>query len=718
MGRAKTPISMMTDSLNARMHPAAPRASSTVQRVPPDDFSWLRADNWSDILRSGAALPDPILAHIDAESRHFGEVMSSTLDVQETLRSEMQQRLDNTETFGHIHLAYQHALAGASWQRDGIVEYAILEVPGASHPQLLRRQVGDVAAQLLVDLNVEAMGKAYFCPGFSTHSMDHQWIAWSADESGSGRSIIRFRNQITGQDGCSVEDAYPVGTFSGDNCAFLYVRIDVQHRHHQLNLHRLGTDAASDVVMLREHDPSFRLTVQRTQSRAWLVGSSQGPDRSEITVFPANNPLARARQVVSREQQGHWHVDEGNNVLYALTDADGASDYKIMTACLDDSVPIVWRDLVPHRPGTTLVGYRIFKRHLVWLERSKGDTRVVILKLDDGDRRVIDFEGGPGALDLGPAHEFDTSHVRLIRSSMHIPDRTFDCDMDTGQLTLIRVRSVGAGFDEADYICRRTHATSRDGTQVPVSVLFHRRTRLDGTAPCLCYGYGAYGISLPAAFDPLRLSLVDRGWVIAIVHVRGGGENGAAWHHAGRAALKPNGIADFVAAVRHLVEDRWCAPKAVVSHGMSAGGTLVAGALNQAPELFAGVIAQAPFVDVLNTMMDTTLPLTSVEWQEWGNPGASDVEYNQTAAWSPYENILAQTYPPVLAIAALRDSQVTYWEAAKWIAKLRKHQKGDAPKLLDMRVDAGHAGSPGQHGKVADAALMYAFALKVTGNLA
>jgi oligopeptidase B len=340
----------------------------------------------------------------------------------------------------------------------------------------------------------------------------------------------------------------------------------------------------------------------------------------------------------------------------------------------------------------------------------------MIRRLSDGKSRSVGFGEAACLLDLGVSHEFDTHVVRLVYSAMNTPLTIFDCDMDSGALIPVKSQMVKGAFRADNYITEQVLAISADGTEVPISLMYHRLTPLDGTAPCLLYGYGAYGVSLSASFDSNRLSLVDRGLVYAIVHVRGGGEMGNAWHHAGRAKYKIDGVADFVAAARYLVTKGYCAKSNIVSHGVSAGGALVAAAANMAPEIFSGVIAEAPFVDVLNTMLDATLPLTAQEWQEWGNPAASAAEFDQLARWSPYENVTAQPYPPVLAVIGLLDPRVTYWEAAKWVARLRAYQSGNSPILLRVNFNEGHVGSAGRIKKLVDTAVLYAFVLKVTGR--
>lgn len=693
--------------MNSSLKPPAPeprpQRSNHHGRKLVDEYAWLRAPNWQEVLRQASALPNEIRDYLQSEFDYFHAAMIDTEPLQAQLALEMRDRLPDTET--------------VAWTPDGPFEYSSYFRLDAAHPQLVRRDADGSGFQIIVDLEAESKGKPYFRAGYSTHSPDHRLLAWSRDELGSECYTISFRNLQTGKDQADqIHNASSIGAFSRNGSYFLYIGIDGNYRKSRLYLHRIGDVSSKDVLLLEEQDPRFALSIRVTQSRDWFVASSHSHDSSDVYLFSATNPLASARLVISRQSQSKWYIDEGCGVLYALTNVGGADDYKIMIAPPGVGGALGWQELIPHRSGTTITGHRVFKRHLVWVERWKGTAKVMIRRLGDGKTRSVGFGEAACSLDLGVTHEFDTHVVRLLYSSMNTSLTTFDCDMDSGVLTPVKSQTVKGGFRADNYITERVLAISADGTQVPVSLMYHRRTPLDGTAPCVLYGYGAYGVSLSASFDSNRLSLVDRGLVYAVAHVRGGGEMGSAWHHAGRAKRKIDGIADFIAAARYLVARGYCGASNIVSHGVSAGGALVAAAANMAPEMFSGVIAEAPFVDVLNTMLDVTLPLTAQEWQEWGNPAASAVEFDQLASWSPYENVTAQPYPPVLAVIGLLDPRVTYWEPVKWVARLRARQTGDSPILLRINFNEGHIGSAGRIGKLADTALLYAFVLKVTGR--
>ena len=696
----------MSNSFSLRLALSPPLVKARPDRVLQhdrsrvDEYAWLRSDNWKEVLRDPSALPSEICDHLRRENEYCCSVLADSEPLQRTLAHELNDRLPPP---GDISV----------WTRDGSFEYGLHQERDADHPQLVRRPSGGGTCRVMVDLAAEANGRPYFRSGYSVHSPNHRMLAWFVDDVGSERFTLIFRDLETGSDLPErIRDVAVGGAFSNDGLFFLYIGLDDCNRKKCLFAHRLGEAPSRDILLLEEHDPRFSLSVRLTQSRAWFVATAQSHEATEVRLLPVIYPFMPAVLVSSRDAGIKCHVDEGNGVLYCLTNADGAHDYRIATARVKGTQVSGWRDLVPHRPGTAVVGHRVYRRHLVWLERHDGLLRAMIRRHSDGQTRALSLGDATCALDLGVSYEFDTDVVRLVYSSMCTPPTVFDGDMNTGALTCIWVQPVGGGFDERAYMTKRIHAISDDGVQVPVSLIVRRDTPLDSSAPCLLYGYGAYGVSLPAQFDADRLSLVDRGFVWAIAHVRGGGERGAEWHTAGKREHKTNGIRDFIAAARMLVSEGYVASGRIVAHGVSAGGALVGAAVNAAPDAFCGVIAEAPFVDVLNTMSDATLPLTPLEWPEWGNPASSALAFEQIALWSPYENVKLQAYPPVLAMHALTDPRVAYWESAKWTARLRACQLADAPILLKTRFRAGHAGASRRSDRIADAALRHAFALK------
>ncbi|CAG0909102.1 unnamed protein product, partial [Cyprideis torosa] len=398
-----------------------------------------------------------------------------------------------------------------------------------------------------------------------------------------------------------------------------------------------------------------------------------------------------------------------------LTNADGAKDFKIVTAPVSKPERENWTDLVPHQPGRLILEHQAYKNYLVRLERENGLPKIIIRDRKTQAEHEIAFDEEAYSLGLSGGYEYDTEQIRFTYSSMTTPSQQFDYNMRSRERVLLKTQQVPSGHNPDDYITRRIMAPAADGAEIPVSLLYRKNTVLDGNAPCLLYGYGAYGISIPAAFSTSCLSLVDRGFVYAIAHIRGGMEKGFAWYEDGRRVAKSNTFTDYIAVARHLAESGFTSADRLVAHGGSAGGMLMGTVANMAPDLFAGIIAEVPFVDVLNTMLDDSLPLTPPEWPEWGNPLDSAQDFETIHAYSPYENVIAQEYPAILAIAGLTDPRVTYWEAAKWVARLRELNTGKQPILFRINMDSGHGGASGRFSRLEEVAYSYAFALKVVG---
>jgi oligopeptidase B len=435
-------------------------------------------------------------------------------------------------------------------------------------------------------------------------------------------------------------------------------------------------------------------------------------------VLRADDPEGVPKLVAAREEGLQYDLEEGGEDFFILTNADGAKDFKVMTAPSSDPTRANWSELVPHEPGRLILSVLAFKDYLVRLERKDGLPRIVVRDRATGEEHMISFDEEAFSLGLSGAYEYDTETMRFSYSSMTTPTQLYDYDMRTRARTLLKTQEVPSGHDPENYVTRRLMAPAHDGEAVPISLIYRRDTPLDGSAPALLYGYGSYGLAVPAAFNTNILSLADRGFVYAIAHVRGGKDKGFSWYEDGKRAQKKNTFLDFIAVARHLVAERYTAHDRIVAQGGSAGGMLAGAVVNMAPEAFGGIIAEVPFVDVLTTMLDDTLPLTPPEWPEWGNPILSADDYRTIAAYSPYDNVGAADYPPILAVAGLTDPRVTYWEPAKWTARLRARGRGKSPVLFKINMDSGHAGASGRFSRLEEIAFVYAFALKATGKTA
>ncbi len=600
---------------------------------------------------------------------------------------------------------------------DGGFAYYTRYVTGGQHPLFCRMPRGGGTEQILVDGNALAKGHAYFRIADVAHSPDHGLIAYAVDTKGSEFYTVNIIEAATGKlVDTRIADTNGDFAWAADGRTLLYVWLDEEHRPRRLFLHGVGGEAA-DALLYEQEDPGYFLGLGETQDERYLLLSVHDHETAEISLIDARAPASPPRLVAARESEHDYSVDHHDGRLIILTNSDGAEDYRIVEAPVDAPGRENWREIEPHRPGRLILDIVAYKDFLVRLERENGLPRIVVRQFADGAEHEIAFDEEAYALGLSPGYEYDTSTLRFTYSSMTTPAQVYDYDMRSRARTLRKTQEVPSGHDPSLYVTRRVMAPAKDGETVPVSLLYRKETKLDGTAPLLLYGYGAYGITMPASFSTNGLSLVDRGFVYAIAHVRGGKEKGYRWYKEGKREKKVNSFTDFIAAGEYLAKEKFTERGRIVAHGGSAGGMLMGAVANMAPDLFLGLIAEVPFVDVLTTMLDASLPLTPPEWPEWGNPIESAEAYRTIAAYSPYDNVGAQPYPHILALAGLTDPRVTYWEPAKWVARLREHGTGENLILLRTNMEAGHAGASGRFERLKEAALSYAFALKIAGRI-
>jgi oligopeptidase B len=666
-----------------------------------DPYHWLRADNWQEVMQDPSTLPADIRSYVEAENAYFAEAFETAHEaLTDKIYREIRGRIKEDES----------GIPSA----DGPWAYNSRMEEGKQYPILVRtpRDGGD--EEVLLDCNVEA-GDGYFGFGGGDHDPSHRLLAWSADRQGSEFYTLHIRDLATGKDtGEIIEDIAGGGVWSADSSAIYYSEYDDNHRPFRVRRHVLGTPQADDEIVYEEKDPGFFVGVDETLSRNYIVIDAHDHQTSEFWLIDTRTGGA-PKLVSPRLTDREYDVEDRDGVFYILTNADGAEDFKIVTVAADNPAAENWIDLVPHRPGVLILDIILLSHHLVRLERSEGLPRIVVRNLDDGEEWTVKFDEEAYALGMSAGFEFDTRTIRFTYSSPTTPSRTYDLDLVTRERTLLKEQVVPSGHNPDDYETRRIFATAKDGERVPVTLLYRKGLKLDGQAPALLYGYGAYGMALPAGFSVSKLSLVDRGFVHATAHIRGGMDKGYAWYKNGRREQKANTFTDFIAAAETLIEMGYTSKQRIVAEGGSAGGLLMGAVTNMRPELWAGVIAEVPFVDVLNTMLDETLPLTPPEWPEWGNPITDKAAYDRIAGYAPYEQVAAIDYPPIFALAGLTDPRVTYWEPAKWVARLRATKTDGNPLYLKTHMGAGHGGASGRFDQLKETGLSYAFALSCVG---
>lgn len=670
-------------------------------RIREDDYAWLRAENWQEALQDPAALAAPIRAHLEAENAYTEACMASAAPLTARLFEEMKARVQDDEASPPV--------------PDGEFTYWTRYAPGAQHPLFLRRRLPDGAEDILLDAQALSLGKPHFAIAEAQHSPDHRFFAYAVDEVGAEAFEIHGKDLTTGHAWADPpQSASGSFTFSPDGRFLFWVWRDAHNRPARVYRRPVGAGREADVLIYSEADEGFFLGVGLCESRAFVLITAGNQETSEAWIIPADTPEATPVCFAPREPGIRYEITHWDGQWLIRTNADGAVDFKIAAAPLGHTGRGAWVDWLAHEPGRFIAEISAHRDYLVRLERVDALPRLVI-RARDKTEQILKMDEAAYDLDLTIGPPFASNIARFVYQSPTTPRQWIDYHLDTGERTLIKAQTVPCGHDASAYETLRWTARAIDGAEIPVTLLRRRDTPLDGGAPVLLYGYGAYGISMPAGFSITRLSLVDRGWIFAIAHVRGGSERGWGWFLDGRGPKKPNSFSDFIAVAENLCARGCARPGRILAYGGSAGGLLVGAALNLRPDLWAGLIAAVPFVDALNTMSDASLPLTPPEWPEWGNPIADAAAYDLIASYSPYDNIRPAAYPPVLATGGLSDPRVTYWEPAKWVAKLRAHNQAKTPIVLKMHMDGGHSGASGRYEALKDVAFDYAFALKAMG---
>jgi oligopeptidase B len=686
--------------------PVAPKHPVRIEqlgRVRVDEYAWMKDPDWQRVLRDPGVLRADIRDHLLAENAYTEAVLAPVQALQEKILAEMRGRLKEDDAAVPV--------------PDGPWEYYSRYATGAQHPVYARRPRGGGAEQVLLDVDAMAQGHAYFRAAGVSHSPDHSRIACAEDAQGSEAYRIRVRNIAGGAPvGEPVESS--TGSYSFSPCGrFLFwIFRDDNGRPRRVLRRPVGGSALDDVVVHDEPDEGFFLDVDTTASRDWIVIACGNKETSEVRVIHAANPEAPPRVIAPRTPGLRYDLEHWDGAFLLRTNADGALDFKLVRAPVDAPGRENWRDWIAHRPGCYIAATAAFAHYFVRVERVDANNRIIITDRATGAERPVSVDEEAYLLGLAPRAEWDTAILPYTYASPTQPAQQFDLDMRSGARTLRKTQEIPSGHDPSRYVTRRLHAPAADGALVPVTVLMRRDTPCDGSAPMFLYGYGAYGIAMQPGFSIQALSLVDRGWVWATAHVRGGSEKGYGWFLDGRGRNKPNTFTDFIAAAEHLIAEGYGSAGRIVASGGSAGGLLMGAVLNLRPDLWAGVAAVVPFVDVLNTMSDDTLPLTPPEWPEWGNPLTDPEAYDLIASYSPYDQVAARPYPAVLALGGLSDPRVTYWEPAKFAARLRAHTTGDRPILLRINMTAGHGGASGRFDYLRDPALVQAFAIWAVGQ--
>ncbi|QTN21838.1 S9 family peptidase [Rhizobacter sp. AJA081-3] len=649
-----------------------------------DDWHWLRQ------------VDDPeVLAHLHAENAHARAWLAPLDGLRDTLYAEMLARIQEDDD-------------EVPWRKHGWWQWSRTET-GRQYPIYLRRRdTPEAREELLLDMNRLAEGKPFLQLGALEVSPDAALLAYSLDETGALDYTLRVRDLATGTDLPLAIEKTEGAVWANDSRTLYYLSKDEARRTHRLWRHRLGQDGADELVF-EETDELFWLDLGKTRDDCWLVLSSASKDTTGLWVIDASDAQAAPRAVLPRRSGIELSLDHRAGRFYLLVNDRGRNFRLVETSAESPSLNDA-TELIAHRDDVMLESVDLFDRHMVVQERDRGVLKLRVWELASGRAWDVPFDESVYTAEGDVNEEFDTDVFRFEYTSLVTPHSVFDLDMASGERTLRKRQPVLGGYDPALYASEQFMARADDGTEVPVSLVYRRDRRQGAPQPLLMYGYGAYGFASDVYFSSSRLSLLDRGVVFAVAHVRGGGDRGRLWYDEGKLAKKANSFSDFVACAQALVDLGWTAPDKLIIEGGSAGGLLVAAAANLRPDLFRAVVAEVPFVDVINTMLDETLPLTVGEFLEWGNPKERG-DYETMRRYSPYDNLRRAAYPAMYLRTSLNDSQVPYWEAAKYAARLRTLKTDDHPVLLSINMDAGHGGASGRYDALKERAEVLAFML-------
>jgi len=670
-----------------------------------DHYDWLRHKESPEVL-----------AYLDKENAFTDAVLKPTEGFQETIYQEMLGRIQQTD------LSVPYRLRGYL--------YFAKTQEGKQYAYHYRRREGKVSqAELLLDLNQLAEGHSFLGLDAFEVSDDNLLLAYSTDTTGFRQYTLAVKDLVTSELRPERIECVTSVAWAADNKTLFYtIEDETTKRSHRLYRHVLGA-SGPDALLYEESDERFHVEIERTRSGGYLLLTSASHTTSEVHFLRADDPFGEFRLIAPREDNHEYYADHDPRPLLIASEEtffirtnSGGRTFRLVIASVQNPGCKSWREFIPNRPEVMLAGTAAFKEHLVLFEREGGLPYLRIVDLAGvagqesalGASHRIEFSESAYNASLGDNPEFNVSHVRFQYESFVTPRSVFDYDVRTRERVLRKQQPVLGGYDASRYVSERLHAMAHDGARVPISIVYRRDTPRDGTSPLLLYGYGSYGISMPVNFNSNRLSLLDRGVIFAIAHIRGGGELGKPWHDAGRMKQKQNTFTDFIACAEHLIMQRYTAPEKLAIQGGSAGGLVMGAVINMRPDLFHVVLSQVPFVDVLNTMLDASLPLTVGEYEEWGNPQIAD-DYFTMKEYCPYTNLERKAYPAMLLKTALNDSQVMYWEPAKYLAKLRTLKADSNPLLLKTNVGAGHGGASGRYDYLREIALDYAFLLTQLG---
>lgn len=693
---------LATAGSTAAQQPQKPSAAAPVARVVAkvdtlhgevrvDNYFWLRDRKNPEVI-----------SYLEAENQYTDAAMADTKELQEKLYNEMLGRIQQTDL--------------TVPDRIGQYYYYTRTVQGQQYSIFARKKGSlDAPEEVLLDRNEMAKGKRYFSTGAVQISPDHSMLAFTTDTTGAEYYTLQFKDLRTGQVLADrVDSVHFALTWATDNRTVFYSKTDAAQRPDRIMRHTIGTDPRQDALIFHEPDVLFRVNVGRSKDDAFIFLTSGSFTSSEVRFAPAHQPNAAFKLIEPRTKDMVYTVTHQHGMFLIRTNADGATNFKVVQAPPATPGRKHWQDLFAHRDAVLLDGMDVFENHLVLYERKNALRAIRIVDLSGGAEHYIDFPEQVYSAFGGSNPDYHSATLRFTYTSLVTPSSVFDYDMRRRTRELKKQTAVLGGYDPTQYHTERSWARASDGAMIPISIVYKKPLVKDGNRPLLLYAYGSYGSSTDPSFNSGNLSLLDRGVIYAIAHIRGGQELGRAWYDQGKMLHKKNTFTDFIASAEHLIKEGYTSKDKLAARGGSAGGLLMGAVVNMRPDLFKVIVADVPFVDVINTMLDASIPLTAGEWEQWGNPAVKE-HYDYMKTYSPYDNVERKAYPMMLVTTGLNDPRVAYWEPAKWVARLRAHKTDSNPLLLKTNLGAGHGGSSGRYDALREQAFRNAFILKGLG---
>lgn len=652
-----------------------------------DNYFWLRNRDDKEVIE-----------YLESENRYTDATMENTKELQKKLYKEMLGRIKETDKSAEVKI-------------DDYYYYSRTEEGKQYAIHCRKKGSMDAEEEILIDENVLAEGLEYFNIGVFEVSPDHRFLAYSVDTDGSETYTLYIKDLTTGELLKDViKNTFVSLEWANDNKTIFYDILDEAKRPYKIYRHILGTDIKDDTLVYYEKDEAFYAGVSKTKSKDYLLFISESKTTSEVSYLKADEPLSEIKIIHPRQHEMEYHVDHHGDYFFILTN-DSAKNFKLMKTPISNPTKENWEEVIPHRDTVRLEHIEAFSDHIVVFERENGLKNIRILNMKTNETHYVNFSEPVYNFWQGDNPEYNTNLFRFEYTSLVTPRSVFDYNMDNKILDLKKQDEIPSGYDASQYQSERIFAKAEDGTLIPISLVYKKGLAKDGNNPLYLYGYGSYGASMDPNFSANRLSLLDRGFIYAIAHIRGGEEMGRYWYEQGKLLNKKNTFTDFISCAEHLIAEKYTSSKKLVISGASAGGLLMGAVTNMRPDLFNTVIAKVPFVDVINTMLDPSIPLTIIEYEEWGNP--DDKEYfDYIKSYSPYDNVSAKDYPNILITASLNDPRVQYWEPAKWTAKLRALKTDNNILLFKTNMGAGHGGASGRYDYLKEIAFEYAFILK------